>query len=53
MVGGLGGDLILRLSRDAQPYLLGNLGAGLFNFRRSVTVNGWSLWSVGAGYEIF
>ncbi len=49
---GLGGDLVVPLSRTARPYLLAGASVGAFDFRRRFGVAFWSAWSAGAGVEL-
>lgn len=51
-LGGAGGDLVLRLTTDARPYLVGGVSGGFLDFRGSVGVGLWSAWSVGVGAEL-
>ena len=52
MLAGVGADLIVPLSRSAQPYLVGSVSAGPFDLRRRLGLAGWVGWSAGAGAEL-
>jgi len=52
-LAGIGGDLSIRLTGSARPYLVGGLSGGFLDFERKLGVGLWGSWSAGLGYELF
>ncbi|MGE0439922.1 MAG: C40 family peptidase [Gemmatimonadales bacterium] len=52
LLGGVGADVVIRLNGEAQPYLVGGVSGGMFDFHRSFGVGLWHAWSAGAGIEL-
>jgi NlpC/P60 family len=50
---GVGGDLTIRVSARARPYLVGGVSGGFLDFDRKLGVGLWGSWSAGLGYELF
>lgn len=49
---GAGGDVTLRFTDRARPYLVGGASGGFFDFERQFGLALWGSWSAGVGYEL-
>ena len=49
---GAGADGLIRLGRQARPYLVGGLSGGFLDLRSGAGVALWHGWSAGAGMEV-
>ncbi len=52
LLTGAGADALIRIGREARPYLVGGASGGFLDLRSGTAFALWHGWSVGAGFEI-